>query len=88
LQIGCRETGKLGKGDEDGNPENSFCDGFFGKFPLALKYALSFAEKYAAKLFILHVIQQPSYPLGMYAEILSMPWISSAATFPRSRKRR
>jgi len=35
----------------------------------ALKYALSFAEKYAAKLFILHVIQQPSYPLGMYAEI-------------------
>ena len=35
----------------------------------ALKYALSFAEKYAAKLLILHVIQQPSYPLGMYAEI-------------------
>lgn len=35
----------------------------------ALKYALSFAQKYDAKLFILHVIQQPSYPLGMYAEI-------------------
>jgi nucleotide-binding universal stress UspA family protein len=35
----------------------------------ALKYALSFAGKYGAKLYILHVIQQPSYPLGMYAEI-------------------
>ncbi len=35
----------------------------------ALTYALSFAQKYDAKLFILHVIQQPSYPLGMYAEI-------------------
>jgi nucleotide-binding universal stress UspA family protein len=35
----------------------------------ALKYALSFAQKYEAKLYILHVIQQPSYPLGMYAEI-------------------
>jgi nucleotide-binding universal stress UspA family protein len=35
----------------------------------ALKYALSFAQKYAAKLYILHVIHQPSYPLGMYAEI-------------------
>jgi len=35
----------------------------------ALKYALSFAQKYDAKLFILHIIQQPSYPLGMYAEI-------------------
>ena len=35
----------------------------------AFKYALSFARKYEAKLYILHVIQQPSYPLGMYAEI-------------------
>jgi nucleotide-binding universal stress UspA family protein len=35
----------------------------------ALTYALSFAEKYDAKLYILHVIQQPTYPLGMYAEI-------------------
>jgi len=35
----------------------------------ALKYALSFAQKYEAKLYILHVIQQPTYPLGMYAEI-------------------
>jgi len=69
LQIGCRETEKLGKGDEDGNPENSFCDGFFGKFPLGFEVRALFREKYAAKLFILHVIQQPSYPLGMYAEI-------------------
>jgi nucleotide-binding universal stress UspA family protein len=35
----------------------------------ALTYALSFAKKYDAKLYILHVIQQPTYPLGMYAEI-------------------
>ena len=35
----------------------------------ALTYALSFARKYDAMLYILHVIQQPSYPLGMYAEI-------------------
>lgn len=35
----------------------------------ALKYALSFARRFGAKLFILHVIQQPTYPLGMYAEI-------------------
>ncbi len=35
----------------------------------ALTYALSFAQKYGAKLYVLHVIQQPSYPLGMYAEI-------------------
>ena len=35
----------------------------------ALTYALSFAKKYEAKLYILHVIQQPTYPLGMYAEI-------------------
>ncbi len=35
----------------------------------ALKFALSFARKYDAKLFVLHVIQQPTYPLGMYAEI-------------------
>jgi nucleotide-binding universal stress UspA family protein len=35
----------------------------------ALTYALSFAKKYDAKLYILHVIQQPTYPLGMYAEV-------------------
>ncbi|MFB3852081.1 MAG: universal stress protein, partial [Acidobacteriota bacterium] len=35
----------------------------------ALKYAVSFARKYGAKLYLLHVIQQPTYPLGMYAEI-------------------
>ena len=35
----------------------------------ALTYALSFARKYDAKLYILHVIQQPTYPLGMYAEV-------------------
>ena len=35
----------------------------------ALTYALSFAKKYDARLYILHVIQQPIYPLGMYAEI-------------------
>jgi nucleotide-binding universal stress UspA family protein len=35
----------------------------------ALTYALSFAEKFAAKLYVLHVIQQPIYPLGTYAEI-------------------
>jgi nucleotide-binding universal stress UspA family protein len=35
----------------------------------ALSYALSFALKFDAKLYILHVIQQPIYPMGMYAEI-------------------
>jgi nucleotide-binding universal stress UspA family protein len=35
----------------------------------ALTFAISFAQKYDARLYILHVIQQPSYPLGMYAEI-------------------
>ncbi len=35
----------------------------------ALTYALSFSQKYDARLIILHVIQPPSYPLGMYAEI-------------------
>lgn len=35
----------------------------------ALTFALSFAKKYEAQLYILHVIQQPSYPLGMYAEV-------------------
>ena len=35
----------------------------------ALTYALSFVKKYEATLYILHVIQQPTYPLGMYAEI-------------------
>lgn len=35
----------------------------------ALTYALSFARRYGATLYILHVVQPPSYPLGMYAEI-------------------
>ncbi len=35
----------------------------------ALTYALSFSRQYAARLFVIHVIQPPSYPLGMYAEI-------------------
>jgi nucleotide-binding universal stress UspA family protein len=35
----------------------------------ALTYALSIAQKYDAKIYIIHVIQQPTYPLGMYAEI-------------------
>ncbi len=35
----------------------------------AFTYALSFARRYSARLYILHVIQPPSYPLGMYAEI-------------------
>ena len=35
----------------------------------AFSYAFSFAQKFDAKLYILHVIQQPIYPMGMYAEI-------------------
>jgi nucleotide-binding universal stress UspA family protein len=35
----------------------------------ALKYAISVAQKYGAKLYLLHVIQPPTYPLGMYSEI-------------------
>lgn len=35
----------------------------------ALTYAISIARKYGAQLTILHIIQPPNYPLGMYAEI-------------------
>ena len=35
----------------------------------ALRYALSFAKQYKGKLYILHVIQPPNYPLGTYSEI-------------------
>ena len=46
-----------------------FATDFSDNSKYALTFALSFTQKYEAKLFILHVIQQPSYPLGMYAEI-------------------
>ena len=46
-----------------------FATDFSDNSKYALTYALSFAQKYDAMLYILHVIQQPSYPLGMYAEI-------------------
>ena len=46
-----------------------FATDFSENSKYALTYALSFAQKYDAMLYILHVIQQPSYPLGMYAEI-------------------
>jgi nucleotide-binding universal stress UspA family protein len=46
-----------------------FATDFSDNSKYALAYALSFAKKYDAQLYILHVIQQPSYPLGMYAEI-------------------
>jgi nucleotide-binding universal stress UspA family protein len=46
-----------------------FATDFSDNSKYALTYALSFARKYDATLYILHVIQQPSYPLGMYAEI-------------------
>jgi len=46
-----------------------FATDFSDNSKYALTYALSFAKQYNAKLYILHVIQQPSYPLGMYAEI-------------------
>jgi nucleotide-binding universal stress UspA family protein len=46
-----------------------FATDFSDNSRYALAYALSFAKKYDAQLYILHVIQQPSYPLGMYAEI-------------------
>ena len=46
-----------------------FATDFSDNSKYALTFALSFAQKYDALLYILHVIQQPSYPLGMYAEI-------------------
>jgi len=46
-----------------------FATDFSDNSKYALTFAISFAQKYDAMLFILHVIQQPSYPLGMYAEI-------------------
>jgi universal stress protein A len=46
-----------------------FATDFSDNSKYALTYALSFARQYGAMLYILHVIQQPSYPLGMYAEI-------------------
>lgn len=35
----------------------------------ALTYALSLARKYEAKIFVIHVIQQATYPFDLYAEI-------------------
>jgi len=46
-----------------------FATDFSDNSKSALTFAISFAQKYDAMLYILHVIQQPSYPLGMYAEI-------------------
>ena len=46
-----------------------FATDFSENSKYALSYAVSFAKQYDATLYILHVIQQPSYPLGMYAEI-------------------
>ncbi len=46
-----------------------FATDFSDNSRYALTYAVSFAKQYDAMLYILHVIQQPSYPLGMYAEI-------------------
>ena len=46
-----------------------FATDFSENSKYALTYALSFARQYDAMLYIQHVIQQPSYPLGMYAEI-------------------
>jgi nucleotide-binding universal stress UspA family protein len=46
-----------------------FATDFSDNSKFALTYALSFAKRYDATLYLLHVIQQPSYPLGMYAEI-------------------
>ncbi len=46
-----------------------FATDFSDNSKYALTYAISFAKQYDAMLYILHVIQQPSYPLGMYAEI-------------------
>jgi nucleotide-binding universal stress UspA family protein len=46
-----------------------FATDFSDNSRYALTFAISFAKKYDAMLYVLHVIQQPSYPLGMYAEI-------------------
>ncbi len=46
-----------------------FATDFSDNSRYALIFAISFAQKYDAMLYVLHVIQQPSYPLGMYAEI-------------------
>ncbi len=46
-----------------------FATDFSENSKYALTYAISFAKQYDATLYLLHVIQQPSYPLGMYAEI-------------------
>jgi len=46
-----------------------FATDFSDNSKYALTFAISFARKYDGMLYILHVIQQPSYPLGMYAEI-------------------
>ena len=46
-----------------------FATDFSDNSKFALTYALSIAERYDATLYVMHVIQQPSYPLGMYAEI-------------------
>ena len=46
-----------------------FATDFSDNSRYALTFALSFAQKYEAMLYVLHVIQQPTYPLGMYAEI-------------------
>ncbi len=46
-----------------------FATDFSENSKYALPFALSLAQKYDAKLYIMHVVQQPSYPLGMYAEI-------------------
>jgi len=35
----------------------------------ALTYALSLARRYESKLYIVHVIQQATYPFDLYAEI-------------------
>lgn len=35
----------------------------------ALTYALSLAQKYSSRLYIIHVIPQSNYPLDLYAEI-------------------
>jgi len=46
-----------------------FATDFSENSKYALTFAISFAKQYDALLYIVHVIQQPSYPLGMYAEI-------------------
>lgn len=46
-----------------------FATDFSDNSKFALTYAVSIARRYDAILYVVHVIQQPSYPLGMYAEI-------------------